>query len=247
MIFLRLKSGIISDLGAINLGIFEPPIEKYVKSVTRNFDGKIGELQEYAYQKNFPVIEPQTAKFISTLLAALRPKDILEIGCCIGFSAGLMSNFLAPGGHITTIERYDVMITKAKENFDKYGWNDKITLLEGDAGNILKSLDKRFDFIFMDAAKGQYLRFLPDCLRVLNVGGLLLADDILKDGYLAMDRFQVPRRQRTTHKRMQEFVHAVTNTDGIEASIVTVGKGLVMCTKLCDDISINTEGFEYID
>ena len=227
------------------MSILEPTIEKYVSKMTRNFDGNIGNLQEHAYRKGLPVIEPQTARFITALLAALKPKDILEIGCCIGFSAGLMSGFLAEGGHIITIDRYEPMIKKAGENFEKYGWGHKITLMEGDAAGILKSLDKKFDFIFMDAAKGQYLRFLPDCLRLLSAGGVLLADDIFKDGYIAMNRGQVPRRQRTTHKRMREFVYAITHTEGLETSLVTVGKGLAMCTKLREDIYINTEGFEY--
>ncbi|MCL2565753.1 MAG: O-methyltransferase [Defluviitaleaceae bacterium] len=227
--------------------ILEPNIKKYIDNVTKRFDGEAGELQEYAYQRGLPITRPQTAKFISTLLAALRPKDVLEIGCCIGFSAGLMSGFLAKGGHITTIERYDIMIKKARENIEHYGWRDKITLLEGDAKDMLKSLtvdDRKFDFIFMDAAKGQYINFLPDCIKMLNVGGILLADDILKDGYLAMERSQVPRRQRTTHKRMRKFVYALTRTDGLETALLTVGSGLAMCTKLKDDISINTKGFE---
>jgi len=213
--------------------------------VAKDFDGKIGEIQQYARENSLPIAEPATARFIATLLSAIKPKDILEIGCCIGFSAALMSEHLADSGHITTIERYDVMIEKARENIEKYDLDDKITLMEGDAIDILPTLDKKFDFIFMDAAKGQYSRFLPYCVKLLNVGGVLVADDILKDGYIAMDRDEVPRRQRTTHKRMREFVYAITNTDGLESSILTVGKGLAMCTKLREDISINTEGFEY--
>ena len=232
------------------MGILEPNIEKYIDSMTINFDGEIGQLQEYAYQAGLPVMRPQTARFTATLLAALRPKDVLEIGCCIGFSAVLMSRFLALQGHITTIERYEVMIKKAKENIENYGLSDKITLIEGDAKDVLKSLaseERKFDFIFMDAAKGQYLHFLPYCIDMLNIGGMLLADDILKDGYLAMDRAQIPRRQRTTHRRMREFVYALTHTEGLEASLLAVGSGLVICTKLKNNISINTEGFEYFE
>jgi len=227
------------------LGIVEPHIEKYVSKLTRNFGGNIGELQEYAYENGLPVVGPVTAKFIAALLAAIKPENVLEIGCCIGFSAGLMSGYLAEGGHITTIERYELMLSQAKKNIEKYGWGDKITLLEGDAVHILKTLDKKFDFIFLDAAKGQYSRFLPDCISLLNVGGVLLADDVLKDGYPAMNRYEIPKRQRTTHKRMQEFLYALTHTEGLESSIITVGKGLAMCTKLKDNISINMEGFEY--
>jgi len=220
------------------LRITDSRIEQYLNSVTKDFDGNIGEMQKYARDQGLPVAEPATARFIATLLSALRPKEVLEIGCCIGFSAALMSNYLAEGGHVTTIERYSVMIEKARANIEKYELGDKITLIEGDATNILPTLDKKYDFIFMDAAKGQYSRFLPHCIRLLNVGGVLLADDILKDGYVAMEREEIPRRQRTTHMRMQEFIHAITNTDGLESSILTVGKGLAMCTKLRDDVVI---------
>lgn len=213
------------------MGIIEPRIDEYLNSVTKNFDGALGELQEYARANNLPVIEPPTARFLTTLLLALKPKQVLEIGCCIGFSAALISECVADDGHVTTIERYGVMIEKARANIEKYGLGDKITLIEGDATDILPALDRKFDFIFMDAAKGQYSRFLPHCIRLLNVGGVLLADDVFKDGYVAMDREEVPRRQRTTHVRMQEFIHALTNTCGLESSFVPLGKGLAMCTK----------------
>jgi len=206
--------------------------------VTKDFGGYIGEMQKYARENGLPVIEPVAARFISTLLSALKPKRVLEIGCCIGFSAALMSEYLDEDAHITTIERYGVMIEKARANIEKYGLDDKITLLEGDASGILPVLDGKFDFIFMDAAKGQYSRFLPHCIRLLSVGGVLLADDIFKDGYVAMDREEIPRRQRTTHTRMQEFIHAITHTDGLESSLLTIGKGLAMCTKLKEDVCV---------
>jgi len=226
------------------LRIIEPRTEKYLELMTKNFDGKIGEIQEYAHRQGLPVVEPPTARFIATLLSALRPKQVLEIGCCIGFSAALMSEFLADNGHITTIERYGVMIEKARENIEKYELSDKITLLEGDAIDILPTLNKKFNFIFLDAAKGQYLRFLPHCIRLLDIGGVMLADDIFKDGYVAMERTEVPKRQRTTHGRMQGFIHAITHTDGLESSLLTVGKGLAMCTKVKEDVIIAKNGID---
>jgi len=227
------------------LGILEGHIENYIDEVTGLLSGDVGKLQQWAYDNSFPVVPKQTARFISTLLAAVKPKNILEIGCCIGFSAGLMTGFLAEGGHITTIDRYDIMIDIAKKNISDYGWADKITLLEGDAAKILPDIDKSFDFIFMDAAKGQYLQFLPYCIKMLRPGGILLADDILKDGYLAMDRFEVPRRMRTTHRRMREFVYVLTHTDGLETSLLTIGDGLTMTTKTKENIILNTDGFVY--
>ena len=227
------------------MGILEEHIENYIDDITTLSVGKAGQLQQWAYDNSFPVVPKQTAGFIRTLLSALKPKDILEIGCCVGFSAGLMSEYLAESGHITTIDRYDIMIDLPKKNIKKYEWEDKITLLEGDASDILPTMDKSFDFIFMDAAKGQYLQFLPYCIRMLRLGGVLLADDILKDGYLAMDRFSVPRRQRTTHRRMREFVYTLTHTEGLETSLLTIGDGLTMTTKTKNDIELNTDGFVY--
>ena len=218
--------------------IVEPRIEEYLNSVTKDFDGDLGELQKYARHHGLPVVGAPTARFITTLLSALKPKRVLEIGCCIGFSAAMMSEYLDDDAHITTIERYSIMIEKARENIEKYGLGARITLIEGDAADVLASLDTKFDFIFMDAAKGQYSRFLPHCIKLLNVGGVLLADDIFKDGYVAMDKEDIPRRQRTTHVRMQEFIHAITNTDGLESSLLTVGKGLAMCTKVREDVVV---------
>jgi len=227
------------------LGILEDHIENYIDDITPLSGGEAGKLQQWAYDNNFPVVPKQTAAFIRSLLAALKPKDILEIGCCIGFSAGMMSEFLSEGGHITTIDRYDIMIELAKQNIKDYGWENKITLLEGDAAKILPTIDKSFDFIFMDAAKGQYLQFLPFCIKMLRPGGVMLADDILKDGYLAMDRFSVPRRMRTTHRRMREFVYTLNHTDGLETSLLTIGDGLIMTTKTKGNIILNNDGFVY--
>ena len=227
------------------MGILEEHIENYIDKITPLSKGVPGQLQQWAYDNSFPVVPKQTASFIRTLLAATKPNDILEIGCCIGFSAGLMAEFMAMGGHITTIDRYDIMIDIAKKNIKQYDWEDKITLLEGDAAEILPTIEGQFDFIFMDAAKGQYLQFLPFCIKMLRPGGILLADDILKDGYLALDRFSVPRRMRTTHRRMREFVYTLTHTDGLETSVLTIGDGLTMTTKTKDNIILSTDGFVY--
>ncbi len=129
------------------------------------------------------------------LLTYTKPKSILEVGTAIGFSALLMSEYAPADCHITTIEKYEKRIPIARENFDKYGREDKITLLEGDATEILKELDGTYDVIFMDAAKGQYINFLPDILRLLSPGGLLISDNVLQDGDIIESRFAVTRAQ----------------------------------------------------
>jgi predicted O-methyltransferase YrrM len=214
-------------------------INEYIDEILPMLGGDVGLLQERGYNEAYPVIRKATASFLATLVSALKPKEILEIGCAIGFSASLMSSVMAESGHITTIDRYGVMIEQAKLNFTKLGLNDRITLLEGDAGKILPELNKQFDFIFLDAAKGQYMNFLPHCLRLLKVGGVFLADDIFQNGYVAMDRFDVPRRHRTTHKRMREFIYTLTHAKGLQSALIPCDHGLIMCTKTMDEVILD--------
>ena len=156
---------------------------------------------------------------------------ILEVGTAIGFSALLMSEYAPQGCHITTIEKYEKRIPLAKENFKKAGKEDKITLLEGDAVEILADMQETFDFIFMDAAKGQYIHFLPDILRLLEPGGLLVSDNILQDGDIVESKYAVTRRNRTIHNRMREYLYALTHHEELETVILPVADGVTLSTK----------------
>ena len=156
---------------------------------------------------------------------------ILEVGTAIGFSALLMSEYAPQGCHITTIEKYEKRIPLAKENFKKAGKEDKITLLEGDAVEILADMQETFDFIFMDAAKGQYIHFLPDILRLLKPGGLLVSDNILQDGDIVESKYAVTRRNRTIHNRMREYLYALTHHEELETVILPVADGVTLSTK----------------
>lgn len=220
------------------MSIINSEIENYIKQLQPMCKGELGEIQEYGYENNFPIIPNDTVRFLGSILAMKRPKTILEIGCCIGFSSSFMSMYLAQNGHITTIDRYDLMILKARKNFKKLGLEEKITLLEGDAKDILPSLNNSYDFIFLDANKGQYINYFNDCIRLLNVGGVLIADDIFQNGNIAKCENEVPRRQRTIYRRMKKFLDLISNTDGLETSIVPVGDGIVMCVKTKSDIFI---------
>jgi len=163
------------------------------------------------------------------LLKFTKPKSILEVGTAIGFSALLMSEY-APGDcHITTIEKYEKRIPIAKENFRKAGREDRITLLEGDATEILR--EGTYDVIFMDAAKGQYIHFLPDILRLLAPGGLLISDNVLQDGDIIESRFAVTRRNRTIHARMREYLYELKHHPELETVILPVGDGVTLSTK----------------
>ncbi|MDE7259963.1 MAG: O-methyltransferase, partial [Lachnospiraceae bacterium] len=154
----------------------------------------LNEIESEAKKTNVPIIRTQVQSLIRLLLAMQKPKSILEVGCAIGFSALLMSEYEPADCHITTIENYEKRIPVARENFRRAGREDRITLLEGDAADILKELGGSYDLIFMDAAKGQYIHFLPDVLRLLSPGGILLSDNVLQDGDIIQSRFAVTRR-----------------------------------------------------
>ncbi len=212
--------------------LIEDYLQNYLNELLPLCDGTLGEIQKDSYEKNVPIIPNDVVRLISFILSVKRPHDILEIGAAVGFSSSLMSKFLDEGGKITTIDRFDVMIEHFKENRKKMGLENKIELIEGDACDVLPTLDKKYDVIFLDAAKGQYIQLLPDCLRLLKVGGILIADDVLQDGRIAKKREDVPRRQRTIHKRMREFLWEVTHNETLETSVLTIGDGVVLCHKI---------------
>ncbi len=207
-------------------------LQDYLKEVLPLCEGTLGDIQKDSYKKNVPIIHNDVVRLLSVLLSIKKPKNILEIGAAIGFSSALMSNFIEDGGKITTIDRFDVMIEQFKENIKKMKLENKVELIEGDACDILPSLNQKFDVIFLDAAKGQYIQMLPHCLRLLEVGGLFIADDVLQDGRIAKKRLDIPRRQRTIHTRMREFLWEISHNDALETSILTIGDGVALCHKV---------------
>ena len=160
-----------------------------------------------------------------------QPGRILEVGTAIGFSTLLMCEYGREDLQIVTIENYDKRIPIARENFRRAGREDQITLLEGDAGELLKTLEGPFDMIFMDAAKGQYINWLPDILRLLRDGGLLMSDNVLQDGTIMESRYAVERRDRTIHERMREYLYTLKHMDEFETSILPVGDGVALSVK----------------
>ena len=190
----------------------------------------LNQIEKEAKRDEVPIIRTQTQTLLRFLMAAHKPKDILEVGCAVGFSTLLMAEY-APDSRIVTIEKYEKRIPVAKENFRRARLEDRITLLEGDAADILAGMEGSFDFIFMDAAKAQYIRFLPDALRLLRKGGLLVSDNVLQDGDVLESRFAVIRRNRTIHARMREYLYAITHHDELETVILSVGDGVSISTK----------------
>ena len=192
----------------------------------------LNEIEKEAKETNVPIIRTEMQSFIKLILAMKKPASILEIGCAIGFSTLLMSEYAPEGCRITTIEKYEKRIPIAKENFKRAGKEDCITLLEGDAQDWLKKLDGTYDFIFMDAAKGQYINFLPDILRLMKEGSLLLSDNVLQDGDVIQSRYAVTRRNRTIHTRMRDYLYELKHHPQLKTAILPVGDGLTLSVKV---------------
>lgn len=188
-------------------------------------------IEKEAKETNVPIIRTQVQSLLKLLLAMRKPATILEVGCAIGFSALLMSEYGPEDCHITTIEKYEKRIPVARENFRRAGKEERITLLEGDAVEILQKMTGAYDMIFMDAAKGQYIHFLPDVLRLLAPGGILLSDNVLQDGNILESRFAVTRRNRTIHSRMREYLYELKHHPQLETVILPVGDGVTLSVK----------------
>ncbi len=207
-------------------------ITAFISSLDRGNAQYLDDLEKKAIESEVPIVRKDTQALLKFLMAQNNPENILEVGCAVGFSALLMAEYSGDGTKITTIEKYEKRIPVARENFAKYDVDGKITLLEGDAMDILKELKPGYDFIFMDAAKGQYINFLPECLRILNKGGLLVSDNVLQDGDVFESRFAVTRRNRTIHARMREYLYELTHNDQLQTVILTVGDGMSLSVKL---------------
>ena len=176
-------------------------------------------------------IRKETGALLKTLVALKQPRAILEVGTAVGYSALLMGRAMPAGCHLTTIEKYEKRLPIARENFRRAGMEDRITLLEGDAEEILAGLTGTWDFIFMDAAKGQYLHWLPMLLRLMPEGGVLISDNVLQNGDLIESRYAVERRNRTIHSRMREYLYALTHMEELETSVLPIGDGVTVSVK----------------
>ena len=223
------------------MALIDNNLALYLNNLLPKVDGELGILQEKSYNEGVPIIPNDVVRFISVLLSIKKPKKILEIGCAVGFSSSFMSSFLQDGGYVTTIERYPVMIEKAKANIKNLNLQDKINLIEGDANEVLKTLDDEYDVIFMDAGKGQYINILPDVYRLLKIGGIIVADDILQNGDVSKPKEEIVKRQRTIHYRLNDFLWEITHNDGLDTSILTIGDGVALCykTKHIESLCIN--------
>ncbi|MFS0965061.1 O-methyltransferase, partial [Enterococcus durans] len=158
------------------------------------------------------------------------------IGAAIGFSSSLMAQFVGEDGHVTTIDRFDVMIKKAKKTYQRLDLEEKVTLLEGQAAEILPTLEGPYDFIFMDSAKSKYIEFLPECLRLLRKGGVLMVDDIFQGGTILLPDEEIPRGKRAIHRKLNEFLRVVMNHPDLTSTILPLGDGVILMTKEAEEI-----------
>ncbi len=211
--------------------IVEERITSFINSMNKDDEGIVLEIEREALADGVPIIRRETREWMKTMLLIKKPMRILEVGTAVGFSAIYMSGYLPKGGHITTIEKWEPRIEQAKVNFARAKAEDKITLLEGDAAKWLKKLDGTYDFIFMDAAKGQYIHFLPDVVRLLDKGGILISDNVLQDGEVLDSKYVVERRNRTIHTRMREYLYALKNHELLETCIIPLGDGVALSVK----------------
>lgn len=212
--------------------IIDERMATFIDSFDSGNSKDLRELEKRAKESRVPIIRPAVQSLLKLLLAMNRPKTILEVGTAIGFSALLMSEYVEPDCRITTIEKYEKRIPVARENFLRAGKEKQITLLEGDAAAILKELEGTYEFIFMDAAKGQYIHFLPEVLRLLPRGGILVSDNILQEGELIESRFAVTRRNRTIHARMRDYLYELKHHPQLITDILPVGDGVTISVKL---------------
>lgn len=206
-------------------------ITGYINSLDSGHGALCDRIAREARAAFVPIIRTETAAFLQTMVAAVRPRQILEVGTAVGYSALLMAQVMPEDAHITTIEKFRPRIPQARAHFDEAGMSGRITLLEGDAGELLGQLDGPYEFIFMDAAKGQYIHWLPEILRLLPEGGMLFSDNVLQDGDLIESRFAVERRNRTIHSRMREYLYTLTHTPQLQTSVVPIGDGVTVSVK----------------
>ena len=204
----------------------------YINSLDTGSGQFLDQLELQAKKDRVPIIRREMQSFLKVLLQIKKPTKILEVGTAVGFSALLMAKYTPEDTRIVTIEKYEKRIPVAKANFQAAGMDHRITLLEGDALEILREMEDSFDFIFMDAAKGQYIHFYPEVMRLLAPEGILVSDNVLQVGDLIESHFAVERRNRTIYKRMREYLYVLKHDERLETSILPVGDGAAVSHKM---------------
>lgn len=215
--------------------IVEERMVSFMHSLETENSALLETIEQEALDSYVPIIRKEMQSFLKVLLSMTKPMKILEVGTAVGFSALLMSEYAPEGCQITTIEKYEKRIPIARENFKRAGKETCITLLEGDALEVMKGLADSYDFIFMDAAKAQYIAYLPEVMRLLKKDGVLVSDNVLQDGDIMESRFAVERRNRTIHSRMREYLYTLKHHPQLLTSIIPLGDGVALSTKISEE------------
>ncbi|MBQ6820340.1 MAG: O-methyltransferase [Clostridium sp.] len=208
-------------------GITYDYMEEYIRSLIPQASDKYKELEDFALENKVPIAQKETAKFLEFIVSMKKPMKILELGTAIGYSAILMHEASGNKASITTVERDENMIKYASENFKKYNLEHKIEIKQGDCLEILENLEGQYDLIFMDAGKGHYNHFLPNCLRLLSEDGIIVADNVLFRGMVASDDL-VKRRKITIVKRMRKYLELVSKDENLITSVIPMGDGIAV-------------------
>ncbi|MBQ9935025.1 MAG: O-methyltransferase [Lachnospiraceae bacterium] len=213
-------------------GISFERISSFVKSYISDDEGLLGQIYSEAIRDRVPVMRPETREFLKTQLIMKKPMQLLEIGTAVGYSSIYMSQFLGEGGKITTIELDEERVKIARTNIEAMDLSQVISVIQGDAYEVLKTLpDDTYDFAFVDAAKGQYINYYPDVMRVVKAGGIIISDNILQDGDVLESHFTVDKRNRTIHDRMREYIYTITHDERLDTAILSVGDGVAISVK----------------
>ena len=221
--------------------IVEKRLVTYINSLDTGNTKVLDEIEREALDSYVPIIRKEMQSFLNLLLAMNRPKRILEVGTAVGFSSILMAEYAPKECKSVRIKKKKKRIPIARANFVRAGKEKQIALLEGDAADVLKTLNEPFDLIFMDAAKGQYIHFMPDILRLLKTGGTLVSDNVLQDGDIIESHYAVTRRNRTIYKRMREYLYELTHREDLVTAVLPVGDGITVSTKVEENNSVEEE------
>lgn len=203
-------------------------IVTYMHSLEKSNGELCDEMEKYAHENFVPIIRKEMESFLRVMVEIKKPKRILEVGTAIGYSAIMMASVMPDDCTITTIENYEKRIPIARANIEKAGMNDRIRLIEGDAMEVIPGLEEKFDFVFMDAAKGQYINFLPLVMEKLQPEAVMISDNVLQEGDIIESRFGIERRNRTIHSRMREYLYQLKNMEEFYTTIVPIGDGITV-------------------
>ncbi len=203
----------------------------YIRNTIRKNEGILAEMEKYAAENYVPIVEPEVARLLCVLCRLAKPLRVLEVGTAIGYSAIMIARSIGPDGRVDTIERSDSMADKALEYIRAAGQEEKIRIIRGEAADVLNFLDKSYDMIFLDAAKGQYNEFFPECRRLLKPGGLLISDNVLYKGMVASEDL-VKKKHKTLVYKMREYLETICNSDEFDTSILPVGDGVALSYRL---------------